>query len=183
MRLNVDRSIALTALIVSLMSASMSFLQYRASKHYAQLALQPHLTVTPYLEGNGHRNGLYISNEGSGAAYVKSIKVVVDGRTYEGLGDSPWTEIVQAMGLDAGCFAHGWPESDTAIQPGREEVFLARTNAPNRPDCDEQMVKFLGLTDMKYTIGYASADGVSFTFEGHAKINDSALARIAAIAP
>lgn len=183
MRINVDRLIAITTLIVSLLSTGTLFLQYQTSKHYSQLALQPHLTVTPYLEGYGRRNGLYLSNEGAGVAYVKSIKVVVDGRTYEGLGDSPWTEIMQAIGLDATCFAQGWPEADTAIQPDHQIVFLARPDASNRPDCDGQMMKFLGLTDMRYTIGYTSVDGVPFTFEGHAKINSPILAHMIATIP
>jgi hypothetical protein len=147
------------------------------TRHYAELSVQPYITVTPYLEGPGGRNGLYISNAGNGPARITSIDVTVDGRTFHGPGDSPWPSIERDIGVE-GCFKRGWPEGETVLRAGDQVTFLTETRATGVPACQLAVLKLLTQSDMKYTIHYASMDDLNFVFEGHAKVNDADIVKL-----
>jgi hypothetical protein len=168
-----DRALSVSAIAISLGSAAIALLAYRSSQHYAQVAVQPHVTVTPYLEGPGGRNGLYLANEGLGPARITSINLSFEGRHFEGPGESPWPIIEQAMGA-SGCFAHAWPEGDSVLRPGETEVFEAQTRAQGLPQCTLAVLKLLSRTDLRYTVNYAGFDGRPFVFQGQARVNDPA---------
>jgi hypothetical protein len=172
MRISLDRVFASAALAISLGTASITYMQYRSQKHDTQLAIQPRLAITPYLEGPGGRNGLYVSNDGAGTAHITAMRLAFEGRTFEGPGASPWPVIARAMGA-SGCFHSGWPIGDaTFLRAGQTEVLVAPTRE-REPQCAGAIVRLLAQGHLAYTVHYTDLDGHPFDLHDTVEINDS----------
>jgi hypothetical protein len=59
---------ATLAVLISIIAAVFAWKQVEISRTHNQLSVMPILQITPYLEGKGGRNGLYLSNDGLGPA-------------------------------------------------------------------------------------------------------------------
>jgi hypothetical protein len=105
----IELYISLSAVAISLFALALSWWQLEVGREHNRLSVKPLVVITPHLEGPGGRNGVYLSNQGLGPAVLKSMKVVVAGQSFEGLGKSRWKEILKAADTDPFCYALGWP--------------------------------------------------------------------------
>ena len=158
------------AIVISFSALSLSYWQFADGREHNRKSIQPMLVITPYLEGSGGRNGVYLSNPGLGPAILKDFTVTSNGITYGGLGKSHWKEVLRKLGLEPDCFKHGWPTERAIINVGEEEVLLAPTSA-NLAVCNLANTVLLTQKEMLLSVDYASLYGVGFRAEASAKIN------------
>jgi hypothetical protein len=180
MRASLDRVLSIAAILIAFGSAGVSYLQYSSGKHYAELAVRPYLSITPYLEGEGGQNGLYLSNDGNGPAVVTGVQIVFEGRTFDGPGESPWPIVERAIGAE-GCFRRGWPVDAAVLRPGEKEVVLAPTRATNLPQCIGATVKLLTHGNLRLVIRYSDLDGAPFVLDYPVRVNDPDIVRLGSL--
>lgn len=152
-------SISIIALVVSIATAVIALRQMEITRTHNRRSVMPTLQITTHLEGESGRNGIYISNDGLGPAYVKSFSAEYDGVIESGLGKSKWYEILE-MAVDLPiCFSQGWPAEDAVLRPGLETPLLHVTGYKNMSICGTQVAHFMEVEPIDFVIAYESGYG------------------------
>lgn len=172
-----DRYLSVTALLVAIVALFVSWWQLTVTKEHNRLSVRPKIVVTPYLEGDGGRNGVYVSNPGLGPAIIKSMKVTIGQSTFEGVGANLWPQILKTLDINSLCFAKGWPNNDAVVKSGEELLLLGTTKADVKL-CSLEALKLLNKREMTITVTYESMYGERFQFEGPTQLNNSELSRL-----
>ena len=141
-------SIAFAALVVSLW-------QLNLSREHNKLSVRPKILITPYLEGPGGRNGLYIENSGLGPGTINSFEVATPAGNYSGFGRDRWAEILESNGLESFCFAKGWPDPEATLKEGEKLALLEISNS--KPDgCYIKALEVFSQKEISLKIDYRS---------------------------
>lgn len=143
-------------LLISTAAAVFAWQQVEVGKDHNRRSVRPVLQVTPYVEGKGGRNGIYISNDGLGPAVLKGFAVGFDGQLVEKSELDRWASVLQAHGLNALCFATAWPRSGTVLKAGVDIPLLRVTSAQGPNDCALQMLKLISDRPLDIQIDYES---------------------------
>lgn len=169
-RKNFELYLSAFAVFISFIAAALSWWQLDIARQHNRISVRPAIVITPYLEGNNGRNGVYLTNQGLGPAILKSMKIVVDGREFSGLEKSHWIEALRQAGTEPICYKHGWPTQDAMIKVGEEEILLSPTSA-DLPACKLEAIILLMKKDIAITIHYESLYGEVFVAKGSTKMN------------
>jgi hypothetical protein len=143
-------------LLISAAAAVFAWQQVEVGKDHNRRSVRPVLQITPYAEGKGGRNGIYISNDGLGPAILKGFAVGFNGHLTEKSELDRWASVLQAHGLDALCFATAWPLSGTVLKAGVEIPLLRVTSAQGRDDCVLQIVQLISDRPLGIQVEYES---------------------------
>lgn len=145
------------ALGISTLALGISLWQGWALIEHNRLSVRPHVTGTPYLEGPGARNGLYLVNLGLGPAILDSATISFDGTDYD-LSTDFWEDALVAIGVEPVCFIRSWLPVGAAIVVDQEIPLLA-TNGSNMPLCLHESLKLLTEHRIELTLEYGSLYG------------------------
>lgn len=169
-RKNIELYLSLFAVAISFIAAALTWWQVEIGREHNRMSVRPLINITPYLEGEGKRRGVYISNQGLGPAIITSIEVTVNGETFSGLGESQWKSVLSTAETIPLCYKSGWPIQGSVLRPGEEETLLAPTDA-YLPICDIELVNFHFKKDVSISIGYESLYNEKFVAKGTTQIN------------
>lgn len=162
------------SVVMAGIALGVSVYQAATSRHYSNLAVRPHVIITPYTEGPGMRTGLYLDNDGLGPALLKDIRITVSGQTFHGFGSSPLADAAKAAGLNPMCFARSWPKEGAWLKVDHEVPFLAQTKATDVALlCTKEALRLVTMVDMKIEVDYADLDGEMHQFKGDSRTNDA----------
>lgn len=163
---------SVSAVLISLFAVGLSWWQLEVGREHNRLSVRPLVIVTPYLEGPGGRNGLYLSNEGLGPAVLKDMKAVVAGKSFGGLGMSHWRQILKELNANPLCFSQAWPTYESVLKVGEELPILSLTKA-DLPICGSAAFELLTQRKMSMQVDYASLYGEAFVWSGSAQVNET----------
>ncbi len=166
--------VSFLALIIAFIAVLVSMLQLHISREHNKLTVTPKILLTPYLEGKGGRNGIYIENSGLGPGVINSFQVTSPGGVYSGLGTDKWTEIFHKNNIESSCFKHGWPDPDATLKVGESIALIEMSkSAPN--ECYSIALNLFQRNDILINIGYQSLYNESFSVERNLSINSKKL--------
>lgn len=174
---------AIAAIFISVVAAYFSWQQLEVSRDHNRRSLRPVLQLTPWTEGTGGKNGLYLTNEGIGPAFLTDIEVRAGRHVFAGLGPDRWAEALTAIGVNPSCFAGGWPQPNTALRVGFERELQRLTHPVGDPTCSIEMVKLAGGPGLQVIIEYESIYGEKFWLHASSNANNPILAKMFAAIP
>jgi len=152
-------SISIVALVVSIATAAIALKQMAITRDHNRKSVMPALQITTHLEGEGGRNGIYISNDGLGPAYLKDFSVKYKDTIRSGLGPSKWVEILTVSSELPICFSEGWPEKDAILKPGLETPLLHVADYKNIDICGSEVAQLMEVEPLEFFVLYESGYG------------------------
>lgn len=158
------------AVVVSVTAALFAWKQVDVAQTHNRLSVMPVLQITPYVEGPGGRNGLYLSNDGLGPALVKSFSVQSGGMVASGFGADRWWEVLANTAADPVCFGSGWPKGETTLRAGSEVPLVFVTKAKEGGICQAELIKLVGGNPVDMTVGYESIYGEAKTLRADSRV-------------
>lgn len=150
------------ALIASILAVIFSWQQNSITKEHNRQSVKPILQLTPMVEGDGKRNGLFLSNVGLGPAIIKGFDVSTKMNSASGFESDQWDSILTAVNVKADCFATAWPTNNATVQVDGEVPLLSITNSANQYKCLPEMIGLVGGDEIKVKITYQSIYGDTF---------------------
>jgi hypothetical protein len=174
-RITVQNVVAILALCISFAAAIFAWLQIEVSREHNRKSVTPILHITPYAEGKGGRNGIYLSNSGLGPAIIKKFSVKSGSTSANGFELDKWSEVLRASNVNSNCFATGWPKSDAAVRAGIEESLLYVTNSEYNGICNMELVKLIGGQGVEISIEYESIYGELRRVSASSKIKSESI--------
>ncbi|MCL2075739.1 MAG: hypothetical protein FWH15_04765 [Betaproteobacteria bacterium] len=140
--------------------AEISSQQVEITRDHYRRSVTPILNVTPYAEGKGRRNGIYLSNDGLGPAIIKEFSVKSGSTVVSGFESEQWHDILTAADINPACFELGWPRADAAISASeKDHVLLSITKAEGHDICYPELIKLIGDQSIDISIQYESIYG------------------------
>lgn len=150
------------ALIASILAVIFSWQQNSITKEHNRQSVKPILQLTPMAEGDGKRNGLFLSNVGLGPAIIKKFEVSTKNNNVSGFESDKWDSILTAANVKADCFATAWPTNNATVQVDGEVPLLSITNSDNHDKCLPEMIGLVGGDEIQVKITYQSIYGDTF---------------------
>lgn len=147
---------ALLAVFASIVAVVFTWQQVEMSRRHTRLSVTPILQITPYLEGKGGRNGLYLTNDGLGPAIIKGFSIKSGNIVASGFESDRWSEILRTASINPACFGTGWPKIESTIRPGVEIPLVFATKAPGTEVCLVEVVKLIGGNPIEINVEYES---------------------------
>ena len=179
-RRGIEFYLSILAVFIAFAALVVSSLQLNLSREHNKLSVRPKILITPYLEGPGGRNGLYIENSGLGPGTINSFVVSAPSGTYSGFGKDRWAEILESNGLDSFCFAKGWPDPETTLKEGQKIALLEISKS--KPDgCYIKALEVFQKKEISLTINYHSMYKESFATSRDFNIESKELELISSI--
>lgn len=163
------------AVLISIFAAGFAWEQVNVSRIHNQKSVAPILQITPYMEGKGRRNGLYISNDGLGPAIIKDFSVKSGSIVANGFSSDRWAEVLATTIANPICFATAWPKGETVIRAGTEAPLIYITNAEGADLCMLELIKLIGGNPIQITIDYESLYGEKLHLSGDSKISSKTI--------
>ena len=178
MRINqnvIQIAVTAAAIPVSIAAALFAWKQVELGREHNRLSVAPILQITPYAEGKGGKNGLFMTNDGLGPAIIKSFSIRSGGVVAEGFGANRWSEIVALTDANPLCFASGWPKGETALRAGAEVPLLVLTKADGMEACLLELIKLVGGRAIDIEVTYESMYEEKKTLRTDTRITSKAL--------
>ena len=150
------------ALVASILAVIFSWQQNNITEEHNRLSVKPILQITPMVEGDNKRNGLYLSNVGLGPAIIKGFEVRTKSHNISGFESDKWDIVLKAVSLRADCFATGWPTDNATVKADDEIPLLSITNSDNRDRCLLEMIGLVGGEEINITVTYQSIYGDTY---------------------
>lgn len=172
-----QNALTCVATAVALFAAVFAWQQVDIGREHNKLSVRPILQITPYLEGTGGRNGLFLTNDGLGPALLKTFSVRSGSVVREGFGVDQWAEIIATTKANPACFGTGWPKGETAIKVGAELPLVILTKAEGNT-CQLELIKLIAGPAVHITVGYESMYGEQKTLVADSRIISKTLDRI-----
>jgi hypothetical protein len=171
--LSVDRFLSSIAVVIASLALVVSAWQTHITQQHNRLSVRPFLIITPHYEGIGRRNGLYMTNEGMGTGIITDFSVSTHGKTFSGLGAGQWQPFAKEFGIDADCFARGWPLPRTPVRVGQEiPIFTLSDATTPSSTCYIQLFKLFTEKGASFRLRYESLYEEPFESEGDISGND-----------
>jgi hypothetical protein len=166
--------IAILAIIVAFFALLVSLWQLEITREHNRLSVRPKILITPYLEGPGGRNGLYIENSGLGPGTIDSFIVDTPHGTYAGFGTNYWKEILESHNLEAFCFSKGWPDPEATLKAG-EKIALLEVKKSKPDGCYFEALKTFQQKNIVLSINFHSMYDESFSTKRNFNIGSKEL--------
>lgn len=147
----------ISAIGISLLALTVSLWQGWTAREHNRLSVKPYLQVTPYLEGQHERVGLYISNYGLGPAVIENATLSLDSRPHD-LTKNSWQEALQQIAIDDLCFRKSWLPRESILANDRE-VPLLSVSSGHPSTCLIELINLLSNHDIALTVEYRSLYG------------------------
>lgn len=161
---------AASAVCISVLAAVFAWQQVELGRQHNRLSVLPLLQITPYMEGKGGRNGLYLSNDGLGPALIKGFSVVSSGVTARGFESDRWAEVLATTEANPSCFTTAWPKGETIVRPGVELPMVITTKADGMEACYAELIKLVGGKPIEIEVQYESIYGEKKMLSANSKI-------------
>ncbi|WP_415844401.1 hypothetical protein ACMYUJ_14620 [Stutzerimonas zhaodongensis] len=152
-----SHSLSTAALGISALALGFTLWQGWTLIEHNRLSVRPHVISTPYIEGPGARNGLYIVNLGLGPALLTNVSISFNGTAYD-LSTDFWEEALAAIGIEPGCFSRSWLPMGAAILVDQEIALLAMRDV-SVPLCLHESLKLLTEHRIEVAMEYGSLYG------------------------
>lgn len=156
-----EKVLSIGAIIISIFALIVSIWQAKDNRDFNKLSIKPHLQVNPKLTGD-KESGLYLENTGTGTAFIDSITLSANGKTFN-LIENNSSDFFNSINVKPGCYRESWPRKGAAIQSGKEFPLIKVTEA-NALLCNFEAMKFLTEPNIIMNISYRSAYNEKFKF-------------------
>lgn len=160
---------------VALLAMAATAYQGWLTREHNRLSVRPNVRFAAYMEGAGHRNGIYVENLGLGPAILSSLNVDVSGQSFDILKPGGQRAALKSMGAELLCFQDIAPEPDTVLKPGDPQPFMVLTNAPIQQACLPKILAALGYHAIRIHGTYKSAYDETFAVDQAIRIDLGAL--------
>ena len=158
-KLDIQTLVAIVAAVVSVVATVFAWQQTDSAQTHNRVSVSPVLRLTPYAEGPGGRNGLYLFNAGLGPGIITGFSARAKDVEVSGFGSDRWAEILKAAGAAPACFATGWPTKNAAVAANKEEPLLFITRNKDFEHCHMEMIRLMGGAGIQVTVTYRSLYG------------------------
>ncbi|WP_406734394.1 hypothetical protein RJD39_21530 [Vibrio scophthalmi] len=162
--MNRESVISFTSLAIALIAVFVTVWQGIETREYNKNSLKPYLTAAPMLTGIEGKNGIYVTNDGVGPAFIKGAILTVNGKRFD-LSRNSWPSVYEYLGLEKLCHSESWFKNGSALKAGEKMTLLAPTAATISPRCPVEFVKLLSANQLELKIEYASVYDDSFVFQ------------------
>ncbi|HIF9371791.1 TPA: hypothetical protein ACX6RS_003922 [Photobacterium damselae] len=135
-------------------------------REHNKLSLKPYITATPKYSGINKDDGIFITNNGMGPAFVKAASIEVNGKAFDLMHNS-WPEISEYLNLKNTCFIESWFRKDSAIKSGESIRILGPTLGKKDADCPIQLMKMLSSEELILKLKYNSIYEDEFYVKQH----------------
>lgn len=152
--MNTDKIIASSAMIISICALSVSIWQGMVAREHNRLSVKPNLLITPYLEGHGGKNGIYLSNDGLGPGIITHASITINNKDYD-LSKNPWPAVFNDINIKSDCFALSWAPSGATLKASEEKALIQTTRA-ELDGCYFETKKLITDYKIKINIDYKS---------------------------
>ncbi|MBL4666387.1 MAG: hypothetical protein JKY04_03335 [Sneathiella sp.] len=148
-----EKTVSILAIIISMVAITVSIWQGVETRDHNKLSLAPYLQATPTLGGD-KRDGIYLSNDGTGTAFIKNATISVKNHKYD-LTSNNWYKIYDDLNLTKGCFSESWLPIDSTLKAA-EEISLISITRADKPECYLQVLKLVTAEGLRLSIEYTS---------------------------
>lgn len=157
--------IDLTAILISITALFFAIWQGRAQIVHNHISVEPRITSYFASDAREQKFGIYIFNNGLGAAFVKSLTVFVDGKEVP---DHKWGKFFSAavkLDLNPMCFLFGGPRPHDSFSVGKSIYLIeAQPNPPINCSGDQLMLMQYQETRLNYKLVMESIYGDEFEY-------------------
>ena len=151
-----EKMLSKLAIVISVFALAVSIWQAADNRSFNEFSIKPHLQVNPRLTFDSE-SGLYLENAGTGTAFIDSISLHVNGKSFD-LIKNHSSEFFDFIGIEANCYKESWPRSGAAIQAGKEFALIQATKVSD-PRCNFAIEGFLVKPQIEIDIDYHSPYG------------------------
>ena len=174
MKKRIEFYLSLFAVLISLLAVSISHWQLEVTREHNRLSVKPKISITPYLEGVGGRNGVYIENSGLGPGTIIEFQVHTPNGIFSGLGEDKWSHVFAKNNIESFCFAKSWPDPGSTLKSGDKVALLEISKAA--PDgCYLKSLELLQRDDIAVKVKYQSLYEEEFSTERKMLVNSKEL--------
>jgi hypothetical protein len=133
----------------------------------------PYIQVHPSLTGNAKNDGIKLTNDGMGTAFVKETYLSSRGVNYD-FSKNSWPKFLKANNVNPDCFQNRWLRKGAAIKQGDSISFISGSSS-QLEGCELEALRLLTLDNMRLRIEYESVYGISYEFDEVISISKSEL--------
>ena len=153
--MSTDRILSISAILIAFCAVCVSIWQGAATREHNRLSLAPFITSAPMLTGIDEKNGIYVSNDGTGTAFIKKAYVIANGKPFD-LTKNSWPKIYKHLSIKNLCHSESWFKVGAALKSGESIKILAPTKSPKDPECPIQFIKLLAASELDLYLVYES---------------------------
>lgn len=164
-----EKSISALALVISISALVVSIWQGVDNRNFNELSVKPHLQINPKLTGDSE-SGLYIENAGTGTAFINSISIRVNDKTFNLIEDNT-SILFEFIRVKPDCYRESWPRKGAAIQAGKEFPLIQVTKA-DVAVCNLETIKLLTEPNMIMNIEYTTPYGELLNFSDNISLTE-----------
>ena len=163
--LSTDRILSISAIVVALCAVFVSIWQGLVTREHNRKSLLPYITSSQVISGEQGKSGIYVSNGGVGPAFIKSVNITANGKTFD-LTLYSWPDIYEHLSIKGECFREAFFKTGSVIQSRDHVQFLAITTSSTSESssCREEFLKILRISEFDIAIKYESAFKEKFTY-------------------
>ncbi|TRN17077.1 hypothetical protein DM586_03155 [Vibrio fluvialis] len=158
-----DRIVSISSMVIALAALCVSMWQGFVVQKHNKLSLKPYITSAPRLPGVGGENGIFISNDGLGPAFIKEAKIIVNGESFD-LTSNSWPAVYAHLGLKKLCYSESWFKKGSSLKPGEFVKILAPTKMPIDSSCPIEFIKLLSASELELSLVYESIYEEEYTY-------------------
>jgi len=149
-----NKQLNVLAIFLSFTALIVSFWQASISQKAVSLSVQPFVQITPYLEGPGGRNGIFIANIGLGPAVFLDATIQINGKETS-ITEDNWQSLLQEIKVNDLCFSKSWLPKGSGLAKEKEVpiISLGRTDSPA---CTLDLITLLGQNNISIKLIYKS---------------------------
>ena len=132
--ISTDRILSISAILVAICAVGVSVWQGVTTREHYRLSLVPYVTSSQVISGKEDESGIYVSNGGTGPAFIKNAYIIAEGKEFD-LTKNSWPKIYKHLGVKSVCFRASYFKTGSVILPSDDVQILAITRAPTTDNC------------------------------------------------
>lgn len=172
-----DRVLSICSVIIALTAVCISIWQGIAVREHNRLSFKPYITSAPHLPGTHGDNGVFISNAGTGPAFIKSAYIRANGKEFD-ITVNNWPSIFTHLNLKRSCYANRWFKEGATLKAGQEMKIIAPTTSILDASCLEEFLKLISSPELTLSMEYESIYGEEFRYSQRIGLDAQEAARL-----
>ncbi|WP_341501924.1 hypothetical protein [Gallaecimonas sp. GXIMD4217] len=167
--MSLEKTMNIAVTVIAIIALVVSIWQGVVTREHNRLSLKPYLLSNPVVTGDKGRDGVFVSNDGVGPAFIKSAKIIINQEAFD-LTAGDLRVMYESVGLNPDCFVNRYLPVGAVLKPS-EEVHLISVTGADILGCKLEMMSLLASKDVELSIRYASAYDEEYIYKGVVSLN------------
>lgn len=172
-----DKILNRVVLIAGLLAIFISFWQAFDAREHNRLSLKPYITSAYTVTGVDNNDGVFVSNDGMGPAFIKEAYIIANGKTFD-LATNSWPAIYDHLHIKNGCHTERWFKMGSVIKSGDKIKLIYPTSATNDKECVNQFTDLLSHSELNLHIVYESIYEYEYKYSQRIGLNAQEIDRL-----